>query len=91
MQRKQILDEATRIVCGGRSYGEPENNFGTIGALWETYLRWKTGADVQIESKDVAVMMILLKIARINTGEIKADNWIDIAGYAACGAEVDVV
>lgn len=37
---------------------------------------------------DVAAMMMLLKIARIATGEPKEDNWIDAAGYAACGGEI---
>lgn len=35
--------------------------------------------------QDVACMMILLKVARIKSGHHKDDNWIDIAGYAACG------
>ena len=39
-------------------------------------------------SRDVAVMMILLKIARVASSK-KSDNWVDIAGYAACGGEID--
>ena len=77
MKRKQILDEATRIVCAGRDYGTPEDNFGIIAALWTVYL------DAPVSSQDVAVMMLLLKVARIKTGAAKSDNWIDIAGYAA--------
>lgn len=30
----------------------------------------------------------LLKIARIATGHGKSDNWVDLAGYAACGGEL---
>ncbi len=33
--------------------------------------------------------MALLKIARIATGHGKADNWVDLAGYAACGGELE--
>lgn len=33
-------------------------------------------------------MMILLKTARIAGGSEKADNFIDIAGYAACAGEL---
>lgn len=36
-------------------------------------------------------MMSLLKIARTATGAAKLDNWVDIAGYAACGAELDSI
>lgn len=33
-------------------------------------------------------MMILLKVARAATGKFNADNYIDIAGYAACACEI---
>lgn len=39
--------------------------------------------------EDVAAMMALLKIARIASGHAKADNWVDLAGYAACGGEIE--
>lgn len=32
--------------------------------------------------------LALLKIARIATGHGKSDNWVDLAGYAACGGEL---
>lgn len=38
--------------------------------------------------EDVAAMMALLKIARIAAGGKKADSWVDLAGYAACGGEI---
>lgn len=47
-------------------------------------------ADITINPEDVAVMMALLKIARIDTGHGKADNWVDGCGYLACGGEVEV-
>lgn len=46
---------------------------------------------VYIDANDVAMMMALLKIARIAAGGGKADSWIDLAGYAACGAECEGV
>ena len=33
-------------------------------------------------------MMALLKIARIKTGTATEDCFVDLAGYAACGAEI---
>ena len=33
-------------------------------------------------------LLALLKIARIATGHGKSDNWVDLAGYAACGGEL---
>ena len=47
------------------------------------------GADICIAPKDVAAMMALLKIARIASGTAKPDNWVDLAGYAACGGELE--
>lgn len=37
---------------------------------------------------DVAMMMALLKIARIKTGAFKEDSFVDAAGYIACGYEI---
>ena len=92
MKRAEILKEAEKCVCGNREqdYGSPENNFRTIAAFWATYLNSKHDSDVciAIEPEDVAVMLALLKIARISSGRMKDDNWIDLAGYAACGGEI---
>lgn len=83
--RESILDAAKRCVCGDREqdYGSPEDNFAVIAALWTAY----TGTD--ITPKDVAMMMALLKIARAKAGS-KPDTYIDLAGYAACGGELEV-
>jgi hypothetical protein len=36
---------------------------------------------------DVAAMLALLKIARLQQSPNHRDSWVDLAGYAACGAE----
>lgn len=81
---------AERCVCGEREqdYGSPENNFKTVANLWIDYLTAKD-EPLDIEAKDVAVMLALLKIARIASGHAKEDNWVDLAGYAACGGEIE--
>lgn len=94
MTRKEILAAAKQCVCGDRDqdYGSPEKSFNMIAALWEPYLRQKCASpdgDVCITGADVVAMMCLFKIARIATGHGKADNWIDLAGYAACGGELE--
>ena len=94
MTRKEILDSAAKCVLGEREqdYGSPEDNFRTIAALWEVYLRRSAvapGVELAVFPEDVAAMLALLKIARIASGNIKADNWIDLAGYAACGGELE--
>lgn len=96
MTRPEILAAAKACVCGDREqdYGSPENNFETIAVLWSTYIRAlrpesKDWAFNELGAKDVAAMLALLKIARIASGRAKADNWIDLAGYAACGGEIE--
>jgi len=83
--RKKILNEAERCVCGQREedYGSPEDNFYKISKLWNAYL-----GDNVTDSHDVAMMMALLKIARIKSGQRKTDNYVDLAGYASCAGEL---
>lgn len=82
--RAEILETAIKMVDGSRNHdhGEPENNFETIANLWSIY----TGKELC--SEDVAIMMILLKVARIASGKYNPDNYVDIAGYAACAGEI---
>jgi hypothetical protein len=84
MKRAEILDAARTCVCGGREqdYGTPEDSFGMIAKLWTAYL----GRDVN--PMDTAVMMGLLKIARVSGGRSTQDSFIDLAGYAACAGEL---
>lgn len=83
MTRAQVLDEAKKCVCGDREedYGNPESNFSMIADLWTAY------KGVDFSAIDVAMMMALLKIARIKAGT-KSDSFVDLAGYAACAGEI---
>ena len=93
MNRSDILDKAKACVCGDREqdYGRPEDNFRMIADLWATYIRKKVisnKAEVNIEPADVAVMMCLMKIARISSNPSHMDSWIDGCGYLCCGGEL---
>ena len=82
--RAECLAKAKECVCGQREqdYGSPESSFSAIANLWNAYY----GSD--FTAKDVAMMMALLKIARISTGTATVDSFVDLAGYAACGCEI---
>ena len=84
MTKQEILKEAEKCVCGQREqdYGSPEDNFSTIAKFWSVY------KDVEFTAHDVAMMMALLKVARIKNGGGSGDSYIDLAGYAACGGEI---
>ena len=87
MTREEILSKAKECVCGQREqdYGSPEHNFQLIADLWTDYL------GRLISTTDVAMMMALLKIARIKNGGGTGDSFVDLAGYAACGGELNSI
>lgn len=88
--RAEILDSAKVCVCTDRNkqYGEPEDNFRVIADMWMAHLRTK-GFDIELTEVDVALMLAEFKIARALTATSqKADTYIDLAGYAACGGEI---
>ena len=84
--RSRMLHEAERLVNGDRNntYGPPEQDFERTAIMWTTYMNGRRIFDAH----DVAVMMILLKVSRLSWSPDKPDNWIDIAGYAACGYDI---
>lgn len=92
MTRAEILDAAKKCVCGQREqdYGTPESNFQLIADLWNAYLGYDGDMDGDtISAVDVAMMMSLMKIARIKNGGGTGDSFVDLAGYAACGGEIN--
>ena len=82
--REQTLMKAIESITGQREqdYGSPESNFEIIAKLWSAY------SGHTFTPQDVAMMMILLKVARIKNGGGTGDSFVDIAGYAGCGAEI---
>jgi hypothetical protein len=86
MNRAEILDTAKEYITKDRqeAHGDAESNFKHISEYWSVYL------GVTVNPHDVAVMMTLLKIARIDSNPGNADNWIDACGYMACGGEIAV-
>lgn len=81
--RASVLNEANSIVNGARAstYGGPEDSFRTISRLWSAYI------DYPFSPTDVAILLGLLKVARLRNSPDHRDSWVDLAGYAACGAE----
>lgn len=84
MNRSEILDTAKGYVTKDRNatHGAMEDNFEIIAKYWSIHL------GVPVTSSDVAVMMTLLKVARIKSNKSHEDNWVDGAGYLACGGEI---
>ena len=78
-----ILKDAYKIINGNRqnSYGTPEDSFARISDYWNTYLKHKNLKAV-LTPKDVAMMMVLFKIARLGHS-YTYDSCVDICGYTA--------
>lgn len=87
--RSDILQEAMGLISGDRdnSYGDPVENFQTIADFWYVYLMRTISArgELIIKAHDVAVLMALVKIARMPWTPDKRDHWADLAGYTGCG------
>lgn len=97
MTKRALLDLAIAATADrGLNYGAPENNFARIARRWNAHLLNKFGENLEthrvdnvyLDATDVALMCADLKIARLENSPDHQDSWVDLAGYAACGAEI---
>lgn len=93
--RAEVLDEAKRLICGDRNnqYGPPGKDFNRAAQALTSLGFGKESAAGDghcevLDDHDIATIMIVLKLSRIMWSSHKRDSWVDVAGYAACGAEV---
>lgn len=79
-----ICQQAADITAGDRQQqnGDKLPNHENIAALWSAYL------GVPIDAHQAATMMVLLKVARTKLGSFNTDDYVDMAGYAGCAAEI---
>lgn len=90
MNKVDFLLEVRDIVEGRELlHGSPKEIFESIAIFWNDYLNRAHGCEVDLSGMDVALMMAQFKIARVIANPGKAlDSLMDIAGYAACAAEL---
>ena len=90
MNKTDFLDEVRSIVAEReQQHGSPREIFKTVAIFWSDYLNRTHGFMMDLSDMDVALMMVLFKIARgIENPKGSLDSLMDIAGYAACAAEV---
>ena len=82
-----LFIEADKVINGERQdqYGSPEDSFGRIARYWAAYL-----TDInpeELNALDVAHMMMLFKIARMQGQKPCRDNYKDCVGYGAIAAD----
>lgn len=96
MKSDEMLLAAKELVAGQRAldYGDKTENHYRIAQLWNAWLtesRKRNSGFSQtdfITPYDVAMMMLLLKVARLMHSPGHQDSHIDIAGYASILEEI---
>lgn len=90
MKRQGYLQMAEQTICRDRQdvHGNPESTHELIAEYWSVYLSAEFGQPVAIDAADVAVMMALFKIARLQVNPKHHDNVIDGIGYLAIAGEI---
>jgi Domain of unknown function (DUF6378) len=88
-----VLEEAQTIIYGDRekTYGHPAKNLKTIANMWNAYMNNMDDGNFTITAKDVAAMMMLVKVARFANDPSHRDNLVDVCGYAALIERCDEV
>jgi hypothetical protein len=88
MTPTEILETARDLVGGQRAtdHGDFQTVHQAIADHWSLYLGHG------VTARDVAMMMVLLKIVRAKCGDaVHMDHYIDIAGYAALAAAIQEI
>ena len=90
MNRAEYLAKTEQIICREREdiHGAPENTHALIAEYWSVYLSGDMGKPVLIDAADVAIMMTLFKIARMQVNPNHSDNIVDGIGYLAIAGEI---
>ena len=86
--RADILDEAKELITGSRNdqYGPATGDFSRSANALNAY-GYRGPGGRELSAYDIAIMITAVKISRLMWRPDGRDNWVDIAGYAACGYE----
>jgi len=91
LTKEETLERAYTLVTGerNRTYGPPRKNLEITAQIWSAQLAHVLLRPLRPD--EVAQLMVGLKLARLVESPDHADTWVDVAGYAAIGAEVATV
>ncbi len=84
MQRQDVLNRASEMIDGARqdTYGDPAESFARAAQIWSAIL------GTPVSPAQVAMCLAGVKLSRLAHTHDHEDSWVDLAGYAAVGAEV---
>ncbi len=85
--RAEMLQEVEQLICSDRnsSYGEPYENMDRTAQMLRAYFGKREG--YSINSVDVAIFGIILKLGRLANDPDHSDSLKDVAGYSAIAFE----
>lgn len=80
-----FFEQARQLIRGQREkdYGDKLTNFTHIARSWNALLS-KRIPGINLTAEDVAAMMIVMKLCRLQHSPDHADSILDVAGYAGC-------
>jgi hypothetical protein len=90
MKAKEIATKAAGLVGGDRkeAYGDVVDGLQKIATMMNAVLSVAGKSPAKpIEPRDVAMLMVAMKAARVYTGPFRADSFIDVAGWASVAGE----
>ncbi|WP_159585900.1 DUF6378 domain-containing protein [Chelativorans xinjiangense] len=90
MRATDIASRAAELVGGDRDrqHGAKRDNFDRIATMWNAWLHTRKEPGADLSAHDVGIMMVLMKVARTQSGDLNLDDYVDMAGYASCAGEV---
>ncbi len=90
MKASEYAGNAAKLLDGDRdrTHGNKRDNHDNIASLWSAYLTRKLKRPVVLTSADVALLMVLLKVARTLAGALNVDDMVDAVGYSAIAGEL---
>jgi hypothetical protein len=90
VKANDIITAAGLLVGGDRkaAYGDVVSGLTRIAIYWNAHLHATSNAPPSaLTAEDVAKFMVLLKLARSETGPIRMDNYVDGAGWFGIAGE----
>ena len=84
-----VLHQASNLVAADRHkvYGDPVENHERIASLVNVMLSKKLAPGKTVTAKDVALIMVCVKLSRLVESPNHADSFVDAAAYIAIASE----
>lgn len=88
---EEIAAKAAELVGGNRArqHGDKRENFTKIATMWNAWMAIRRSPSPLLTARDTGALMVLLKLARMETGAHNIDDAQDLVGYAAIMGQID--